>query len=97
MKFVLTLALTLTLSPGEREQPLCVSGFANDCPANHVAVFSVRRRTILPLRGERAGVRESVNIFNAKPPSRPDAESRSEGWKLAGDNVPGEREKDLTS
>jgi len=31
------LALILTFSPGEKEQPLCVSGFANDCQANPAA------------------------------------------------------------
>jgi hypothetical protein len=47
MKFVFWLALTLTLSPNEREQPLSVSGFANTRPANPVARISVRRRLIL--------------------------------------------------
>ena len=37
MKLVLTFALTLTLSPGEREQLECVSRFANGCPADPVA------------------------------------------------------------
>ena len=37
MKLVLTFALTLTLSPGEREQPSCFSGLANGCPGKPVA------------------------------------------------------------
>ena len=36
-KFVLTLALILTFSPGEKEQTLSVFGFANTCPATPVA------------------------------------------------------------
>ena len=55
MKFVFWLALILTFSPGEKEQPLCVSGSADTCPTNPVARISVRRRTILPLLGERTG------------------------------------------
>ena len=53
-----TLALILTFSPREKEQPLCVSGFANTCPANPV---SVRRRTILLTKGNlRSGRSETV-------------------------------------
>jgi len=32
-----TLALILTFSPGEKEKPLCISGFANQRPARSVA------------------------------------------------------------
>jgi len=48
---VLTSALNLTFSPGEKEQPQSGSGFADDCPANPVAGFSERRRMIPPLLG----------------------------------------------
>jgi len=51
-KFVLTLALTLTLSPKERGQPTDVFGFADNRPTNPVAGFSKRRRAILLLLGE---------------------------------------------
>ena len=40
MKFVVTLALTLTLSPGERGQPDTISVLPVDCPANPAAGFS---------------------------------------------------------
>jgi hypothetical protein len=39
-KFVLTLALNLTFSPGEKEQQSHVSGFAGERPANPVAQIS---------------------------------------------------------
>ena len=29
MEMVVTLALILTFSPGEKEQPFCITGFAN--------------------------------------------------------------------
>ena len=64
MKFVLTLALNLAFSPGEKELPWRVFDFSVDGPANPVAGFSKARGTILPLRqrelGERAGVRWRV-------------------------------------
>ena len=57
---VLTPALNLTFSPGEKEQRWFASSFASDRPANSVAGFQEKRQKILPLRGERAGVREVV-------------------------------------
>ena len=64
MKMVVRLALILTFSPGEKEQPLFISGFANTCPANPAARISVRRITILLLLGEKAGMRECVHQTN---------------------------------
>jgi hypothetical protein len=54
-------ALTFYPLPQERKWLSAVSGLADHHPINPVAVFSKRRRTILPLQGERAGVRASVN------------------------------------
>ena len=48
-KFVGTLALTLALSPEEREQQSRDSGFVDDCPANPVTGIRVRQRRILLL------------------------------------------------
>ena len=63
-KMDLTLALILTFSPQEKEQPAHTSVFSVDGPANPVASFSNRRRAILLLLGEKAGVREVVqSIF----------------------------------
>jgi hypothetical protein len=45
MKFVMTIALTLTLSPEEREKPAHVSVLLDDRPANPVAGFSEARGT----------------------------------------------------
>jgi hypothetical protein len=45
MKFVATLALTLTLSPEKKEQPAHVSVFSVNRPANPVADFSKARGT----------------------------------------------------
>ena len=56
-----TLALTLTLSPGERGYLLAVSDFLKTLPANADPGCTKHRRTILPLLGERAGVRVNVN------------------------------------
>ena len=57
-----TLALILTFSPGEKEQRISAFGFADDCPANPVAQITQQRRMILPLPGERAGERASVEL-----------------------------------
>jgi hypothetical protein len=56
-----TLVLTLPLSPEEREQQSHDLGFLDDRPANSVTGFRDRRRMILLLLGERAGVRASVD------------------------------------
>jgi hypothetical protein len=58
-----TLALTLTLSPGEREQQLDVLYFAEVLQAAGRFQFARRLGAFLPLRGERAGVRE---VFTTK-------------------------------
>jgi hypothetical protein len=53
-----TLALTLTLSPGEREQRAIAFGDSRDGDiATDLRIIS-KRRNIPPLLGERAGVRE---------------------------------------
>jgi hypothetical protein len=65
MKFVFWLALILAFSPGEKEQPLLVSAFAKTRPASPVARISVRPKTILLLLGEKAGMRESVNLTSS--------------------------------
>jgi hypothetical protein len=85
MNFVLTLALTLNPLPQERKSPLADSGFADDCPANPVAGFSKRRRTILLLLGEKAGLRESVTsnysrAGNCLPLDCPDGTNKSGVW-----------------
>ena len=59
-KYVLTLALILAFSPGEKEPPWRIFDFSDDGPANPVAGFSKRRRTFLLLLGEKAGMREVV-------------------------------------
>ena len=64
------LALTLTPSPGKSGKPLCGSGFANDCPANPVAVFPGRRRTILLLLGEGPDERGRETFSKAKTHGR---------------------------
>ena len=67
MRLVETLALILTFSPGEKEQPSPVSVFWDGCPANPVADSSVRRRKILPLLGgEGRGEGERETFFPAK-------------------------------
>jgi hypothetical protein len=66
MKMVVTLALILTFSPGEKEQRSHRSGFADNRPADPVAGFRVRRQVILPLRGgEGRGEGERETFFNA--------------------------------
>jgi len=54
------LALTLTLSPGEREQPLDAALKFPDCGAEDSRGFAKTLGAFLPLLGERAGVREVV-------------------------------------
>jgi hypothetical protein len=58
-----TTALTLTLSPGERGQRLNAVGNAGEPGANSGPRIAESRRTILPLLGERAGVREEMCFF----------------------------------
>ena len=66
MKMVVTPALILTFSPGEKEQRSRLSGLADNRPANPVAGSSVRRRKILPLHGgEGRGEGERETFFNA--------------------------------
>jgi hypothetical protein len=66
MKMVVTLALILTFSPGEKEQRSHLSGFADDRPTNPVAGFRVTRQVILPLPGgEGRGEGECGTFFNA--------------------------------
>src|SRR6266568_8670270 len=48
--------LTLTLSPGEREQPLAVFPLLNDLRSDSAANLPGSWRMILPLPGVRAGV-----------------------------------------
>jgi len=63
---VFWLALILTFSPGEKEQPSFVFRFAEGRPANPVAGFPVRRRKILPLlggEGRGEGERETFSIL----------------------------------
>ena len=54
---ILLSALTLTLSPGEREQPLAILICSKAAEMFSVTRYIVRWKTILPLLGERAGVR----------------------------------------
>ena len=63
-KSVLTLALILAFSLGEKEPPWRAFDFSVDRPANPVADFSKRRRTFLLLLGEKAGMREDVKPFS---------------------------------
>jgi len=58
-KFLIALTLTLSRSEREREQQSKLSLFLNAHPANTVTNVRVRRNIILPLLGERAGVREN--------------------------------------
>jgi hypothetical protein len=53
-------ALTFYPLPQERKQPQSGFGFVDECSANSVAGFSEKRRTILLLLGEKAGMREVV-------------------------------------
>jgi len=62
MKFDFWLALILTFSPREKEQPLWRSGCAN-ISSNPPARISVRLRTILLLLGEKDGMRECVTTL----------------------------------
>jgi len=63
LEMVVTLALILTFSPGEKEQPLCVSGYADGRPANPIPAIQVRRRTGERTRGASGG--ESSGKGNA--------------------------------
>jgi hypothetical protein len=58
---VFTSALNLTFSPGEKEQPQSDYGFAMIVRPILSREFSRRRRTILLLLGEKAGLREDVS------------------------------------
>jgi hypothetical protein len=55
-----TLALTLTLSPEAREQPAHILVLRLTVRQIQPCEFSKRRRTILLLLGEKAGMREDV-------------------------------------
>ena len=67
MRLVEPLALILTFSPGEKEQPLFVFRFTDDSPAIPVAGSSVRRRMILPLPGgEGRGEGASETFFGTQ-------------------------------
>jgi len=57
---VVTLALILTFSPGEKERPLCVAGFANACPAIQLHELQRDGERFSLSSEERAGVRSSV-------------------------------------
>jgi hypothetical protein len=52
-----------SLLPQEKESPLYAWMLSADHPANPVAGFSKRRRMILLLLGEKAGLREDVKHF----------------------------------
>jgi hypothetical protein len=54
--------LTLTLSPGEREQPLDMPIKSEDGVAADCRDFTGKLSAFLPLLGERAGVRVDVSI-----------------------------------
>jgi hypothetical protein len=55
-----TLALNLTFSPGEKEQQSYILVLRMSVRQNQSRGISKRRRTILPLLEERAGVRTVV-------------------------------------
>ena len=56
MNLVLTLALILTFSPGEKEKLLDGSGLADGCPANSIArIIQNSGGCESPLLGERVG------------------------------------------
>jgi hypothetical protein len=74
---VLTLALTFYPLPQERKSPLDGSGFANDRPANPVAHFLKKRRTILPLRQRELG----ENVLRSREREMPFAHRMGEGGK----------------
>jgi len=60
----ITPTLTLTLSPGEREQRATIASFLAVCRTNSNLRFAEGQRMILPLLGERAGVRASVCLIS---------------------------------
>jgi pyrimidine operon attenuation protein / uracil phosphoribosyltransferase len=59
--------LTLTLSPGEREQPLVVFSLPDDHLPNSNSLPPKNLRPILPLLGERVGVGLDVTLFDFPP------------------------------
>ena len=60
-----TLALTLALSPEEREHRSDLSGFSDDSAKDSATDISGKRNTILPLLGgEGRGEGERSSIFN---------------------------------
>ena len=59
----MALALALALSPGVREQQLCVSGFFEYREEIQSREFLWDGKTILLLLGEKAGMRESVTHY----------------------------------
>jgi hypothetical protein len=60
MKFVGYARPHPDLPPQEKEQQVHVSDFADERPANPVTRILKRRRTVLLLLGEKAGMREDV-------------------------------------
>ena len=81
--------------PGEREQPLFPLDYSSARPTNSAATFHLKRRMILPLLGERAGVRASVptNILRVvsgfrDPPQTSSNERRNAGREFQPSGLP---------